>query len=340
MELPQKDEKKIEKIYWDKSFGLADYRGIKGIEKIDYRRTYIDSVVAHVQADLIRKAKLRVVVDCANGAGSVTTPYILEKLGCEVVTLNSQPSGEPSRPFEPTIENVQELLQLTKNAGADLGMAHDGDADRAIFVDEKGEYVHGDRSLALIAKDVVTKTKGLVVTPVSSSQCVESVILKAGGKVLYTKVGAPIVAREMYEKHAVFGGEENGGAIFPEHICTRDGAMAAAKVLEILARRKKKFSALLKEIPYYSQFKTKIQCPDRMKQQTLKKLVTKLKKEGKQASTIDGVKIIDKRGWVLIRPSGTEPIFRVFAEGKTVNNARNLAEEGKKLLQSCIQVSK
>lgn len=337
MELSRDEEAKIEDIFRDGKFELANWKDIRSMSRLDYRAEYINSVVSKVDSERIRKARLKVVVDCANGPASLTSPRILEELGCEVVTLNGQPSGEPTRPFEPTIENLGELMLLVKSADADLGIAHDGDADRTIFVDEKGEYVHGDRSLALVAKHVVKEKGGLVVTPVSSSQCVEDVVTKAGGRIHYTRVGAPLVARTMAEKGAVFGGEENGGLIFPEHLHCRDGGMGAAKLLEILARRKKKLSALLREIPHYSQFKTKIPCPEKKMQQVTKKLANRLRKKGKKISTIDGIKLFEKNGWVLIRPSGTESFIRIFSEGKSDKDARELAAQGKTLMESCIK---
>lgn len=334
MELSQNDENEIEKIYWGKKFKLVDWSSIKGIAADDYIPEYINSIVSKVNSKQIKKSKPKVAVDCANGCASLTTPYLLEALGCDVTSLNSQPSGEPSRTFEPTIENIEELMALTKASDADLGIAHDGDADRTIFVDEDGNYVHGDRSLAIIAKDILRTKKGLVVTPISSSQCVEDVVLKAHGRIHYTKVGAPIVARTMYEKGAIFGGEENGGIIFPEHLCCRDGGMAAAKIIEIMAKRKKKLSALLREIPHYEQFKTRTHCPEDKKNQAIRRLANKLEKKGMKINTIDGIKLFERNGWVLIRASGTEPIIRIFAEGKSKKDARELAAEGKKLIES------
>lgn len=337
MELSRDEEEKIEGLFWDKRFVLGGWKDFKGTSELDYTNRYIDSVVSKVDSETIRKAGLKVVVDCANGPASITSPRIFEELGCEVVTLNGQPSGEPARPFEPTIENLGELMLLVKSAGANLGIAHDGDADRTIFVDEKGEYVHGDRSLALVAKHVVQEKRGLVVTPVSSSRCVEDVVTKAGGKVHFTRVGAPLVARTMAEKGAVFGGEENGGLIFPEHLHCRDGGMGAAKMLEIMAKRKKKLSALLREIPHYSQFKTKMPCPEKKMQQVTKKLANRLRKKGMKISTIDGIKLFERNGWVLIRPSGTEPFIRIFSEGKSDKDARELAARGQELMEACIK---
>jgi phosphomannomutase/phosphoglucomutase len=336
MELAQKNEREIEKIYWDRSFDMADWRSIKGTSSENYIETYIDSIMSNLDSGPIMKSKPKVALDCANGSACFTTPYILGRLNCEVVSLNSQPDGEPARPFEPTIENIEGLMLLTKSSGADIGIAHDGDADRTIFVDDKGNYVHGDRSFAVIAKDLLRRDKGLVVTPVSSSQCIEDVVLKGGGEIHYTKVGAPLVARAMLDKGAIFGGEENGGLIFPEHQYCRDGAMAAVKMIEIMVKRKKRFSALLREVPQYEQFKTKIQCPDGSKKKAIAKLAKTLDRKGKNINTLDGLKLFEKKGWVLIRPSGTEPIIRIFAEGKAKKDARELARKGKELIEDCL----
>jgi phosphomannomutase/phosphoglucomutase len=172
------------------------------------------------------------------------------------------------------------------------------------------------------------------VTPVSSSQCLEDAVRAAGGTVRYTRVGAPLVARAMYEAGATFGGEENGGMIFPEHQFCRDGALTLAKVLEILARHGKPMSALLAEIPAYSNVKTSVRYPPAQRDAILarlKDLASNLRVE-----EIDGIKVHYDDGWVLVRPSGTEPIFRIFAEARTEARAAALAKEGETLLRKAI----
>ncbi|HEY4705483.1 MAG TPA: phosphoglucosamine mutase, partial [Thermoplasmata archaeon] len=228
-------------------------------------------------------------------------------------------------------ENLSTLLKLVRESKADLGVAHDGDADRAIFADERGEFVFGDRTLALVAREAVQAKGGTVVTPVSSSRCLEDVVRAAGGTVTYTMVGAPLVARVMYESGATFGGEENGGMIFPEHQFCRDGAMALAKVLEIVTRAGKPMSALLAELPAYSLHKTSVHYPPPERDAILARLKGLAK--GLRVNDIDGVKVHYDDGWVLVRPSGTEPIFRIFAEAKTDARAKALAAEGEALLR-------
>lgn len=334
MEAPRAWEEAIEAIHfegtarpvsWDRVGSVTPTAGANG--------SYLDAVLAGVDADAIRRAKMRVVLDCANGAGCLTSPYLLERLGCEVITLNAQPDGTfPGHPPEPRPEHLEDLQALAAELGADLGAAHDGDADRVVFVDERGRFVPGDRSLALVARHEVARADGgTVVTPVSSSSCVEDVVTAAGGDVHYTRVGAPLVARRMYEEDAVFGGEENGGLIFPGHQYCRDGAMGLASMLEILAAAEAPLSALLDGIPDYHLVKRNVPCPREVRADLTTALLERF--GDRQVDTTDGLKVFAEEGWFLIRPSGTESVFRIFAEGRTEGAAEGLAEEARRALE-------
>lgn len=337
MEMDKAGEEAIEDIYFSKRFltvGWEDYRNHE--EKVDAIDDYISSILRNVDAESIKRAKPRVVLDCANGAACLSSPRLLERLGCKTVLLNEVPDGTfPGHDSEPILENLAELMEVVADSDAVLGIAHDGDADRSIFVDENGNYVPGDRSLALVAKRTVEeKSGGLVVTPVSSSSCVEEAVTKSGGEIRYTPVGSPIVARVMKATGAVFGGEENGGLIFPEHQYCRDGGMAAAKVIELLALSGERLSSLLQEVPVYHNLKKKVHCPNEIKSQVLEGLSSEF--EGKEIDTTDGVKVLYQDGWILVRPSGTEPLFRVFAESKSQGRAKELADEGVRIITELI----
>ena len=314
-EMHKYGEEKIEALY-GQVIPTNPWNTIGSIEKvIGAADSYINSVISHVDSNEIKRAGLKVVLDCANGAACRTTPLLLQKLGVVAITLNADPQGEfPGHPSEPTEDNLQDLMTLTKFVKADLGIAHDGDADRTVFVSQKGKYISGDKSLALISKNELSKWKGgAVVTPVSSSSMVEDVVKEAGGTVVYTAVGSPIVARKMMEVKAIFGGEENGGLIFPEHQFCRDGAMTVAKMLECVV----KYGPLHKQVdalPVYYVNKRKVPCPDD-KKETLLAMMKALYGENRVDAT-DGLKIFFDDGWVLVRPSGTEPIFRIFSESK------------------------
>lgn len=326
-------DEESERVYISKKFRIAEwnevgqlYRDENGIRK------YIESIADSVELD----KSYKVVVDCGNGAGSFTTPEILKMLGCEVYGINCNPDGRfPARNPEPVEESLGLLKKAVVDFGADLGVAHDGDADRAVFVDEHGRFVNEDVTLALMAKHYVEKKKNkgggkIVVTPVSSSRCVEDAVKGAGGELVYTAVGSPVVAKVMIEKNAIFGGEGNGGLIFPEHLVARDGGMSVAKVLELMDETGRKISELASEIPRYHTFKGKVNCRDK------KKLLEELKKEFPDANHVDGARIDFEDGWVLIRPSGTEPIARIFAEAKSEERAKELYEIGVKAVKKIL----
>jgi len=341
-EFSKDQEDEIEKIYFEKNYSLTDWKNVGKLTTWDGAiDLYINGILACVDVELIKKKHFHVVLDCGNGAGSLVTPILLKKLGCKLTELYCEPDGTfPGRNSEPLKENLSALMKTVPQVDADLGAAQDGDADRAIFVDEAGNYIFGDKSLAL-AGGFLTKQEngGIGVTPVTTSSCFEEVITKNGGRVIYTMVGSPIVARVMIEENAVFGGEENGGLIFPEMQYCRDSAMSIAKILEIIAKEKKTLSELIAELPRYEVYKTKMACPNEKKEKVMRTLAEKTKKDSNviKVDETDGVKLYMKNGWVLMRPSGTEPIFRVYSESKEKDVAEKLALAYKKLTEDIIK---
>ena len=337
MEMRREDEEAIEAIYFGERFADAAWSDVGSVRNdagaVD---RYLAGILERLDVGAIRGRRLTVVVDPGNGAGAVATPYLLTALGCRVLSLNAQPDGAfPGRPPEPIPENLEGLLRAVREARADLGVAHDGDADRAIFVDDAGAFVYGDRSLALLAGASIKGRGGLVVTPVSTSNLLDDVVGAAGGTVLRTKVGAPIVARVMFERGATFGGEENGGVIFPEHQFCRDGAMAVGKMIELLARSRKPLSELLAALPAYSLSKRNVSVPVERREAVMAALLRLT--SDRKVDTLDGVKILEPDGWVLVRPSGTEAIFRIYAEAKTADRADALAAEAERLVEKALK---
>ncbi len=322
-------DEECERIYKSKTFKIASWKDVGRLHRDDCKEMYVNAIVDSIEID----KKYRVVVDCGNGASYLTSPEILKRLDCDVLSINSSPDGRfPARSPEPVEENLDLLKKMVVEFKADIGVAHDGDADRAVFVDENGNFVSEDVVLALMAKYYVEKNRGgIVVTPVSSSKCVEDVVKEAGGEVVYTQVGSPVVAKVMLEKNAVFGGEGNGGLIFPEHLLARDGGMAIAKVLQLMDETGKKLSELASEIPKYHMIKGKVPCRDKIK------LLEGLRREFPDANFVDGARIDYEDGWLLVRPSGTEPIARIFAEGKTKERAEELYNLGLKTVKKILE---
>jgi len=334
-EADRKDEDRIEEAFYKKIPGVSwEYAGtmqtVKGAGE-----DYVDSILSKVDAGSIRKAGLKVSLDCANGAACETSPLLLRKLNVTVTTINCFPEGRsPGRLSEPTEENLKDLLSLTRTSGSDLGIAHDGDADRCIFVTGDGEYVSGDKTLALLSKYILSKKKGLVVTTVGTSAVVEEAVKEAGGEIELTAVGAPVVARKMIErKDAVFGGEENGGLIFPEEQYCRDGGMAIAKMLEYIVKEGP-LKTQVSKLPVYYTVKKKIECPNEMKKQVMDRIAKE--SAGARIDPTDGIKVIFDDGWVLARPSGTEPAFRIYSESKNEATAMKRAAKYEDVVKECL----
>lgn len=329
IELSREQEIEIENTFFDEKMRYAEWNKIGTTrELLGIIEEYIEAIKSHVNLACIAKRHYHVVVDGANSVGSLAAPRLLRDLGCKVTTINANIDGTfPGRLPEPRPENLNELSQTVKAVGADLGVAFDGDADRSVFVDEQGEVYWGDKTFALVEKDFLQKNKGeKIVTPVSSSTMVKDIADAYGGELVWTKVGSVTVSHTMKKLKAKLGGEENGGIFYGPHLAVRDGAMATALILDIMATSNQKLSKLVGTLPKYYIEKGKIECPENRKEAVLKELTEQVK--SLNVSTIDGVKIWFKGGSsILIRPSGTEPIYRLYAEAKTSQKALQLVNE-------------
>jgi len=338
IELPRQKEIEIENIFWDEKIIRAEWNSIgKELSLSGVLDLYVEAIKKHVNVNAIQEKQFHVVVDPGNGVGALTGPYLLRQMGCQVTTINANVDGAfPSRVSEPRPENLNELASTVKAVNADVGVAYDGDADRAIFVDETGEIHWGDRTFALIEKNFLQKSPSeTVITPVSSSRLIKDIADEYGGKVVWTKVGSVIVSHVMKKEKAKLGGEENGGVFYAPHQPVRDGTMTTALILDIMAKTSKRLSQLLAELPLYYIQKDKLECPKKLKEKVLKRFITQVK--DLSIDTIDGVKIwFPDASSILIRPSGTEPIYRFYAEGKTKDRAVQLVTEYKTRLQEVI----
>lgn len=334
-EMSREDEAKIENIYFSKNFKSAIWQNTGDLRHdLNANMHYINGIISVINADLIKLKKFKVIMDTGCGAGSLTLPFLLRNLGCEVITINAQIDGTfPSRNPEPTPETLTELAALVVKEKAHMGVAHDGDADRAVFFDENGNFIDEEVLLSMMAKYVLKQKKGTLVTPVSSSQRMLDVANEADVDLIWTAVGSINVARKMRDVEAVFGGEGNGGLIFPEHQYCRDGAMSCAKLLEIMTSGVK-LSEMASTVPSYYNSKTKIKCSNLI--QTMEHVKSEVLHNEFKTDLTDGVKIWYSDGWVLIRPSGTEPIIRIFAEAKTNEKALELMNEGVKIVEKYI----
>ena len=279
------------------------------------------------------KPGLKVVIDCASGAGSEISPLVFRKAGCEVTTLNSQPDGFfPGRNPEPNAENLQNLMKTVVAIGADLGIAHDGDADRMITIDENGDISPFDSLLALMSKEF----DGDIVTTVDAGLCMDESVK---GNVLRTKVGDVNVAEVIIEKDAAFGGEPSGTWLHPDFCMCPDGILSGLRMAELVSN-KGKLSELLLEIPSYPNIREKIICSKEAKTAVMENMEDLLKDsfdDIKEINSIDGVRLtFNDDSWVLVRPSGTEDYIRITLESKDSTKAQAIKETCVKIIKENI----
>jgi len=314
----QDQERVIEEIIHEKIFKTVSWENIGKIEEVKYVVSdYIKDLLD--QADV--KPGIKVVVDCANGAASYLSPIILRMAGCSVIAINSQPDGFfPGRLPEPSEKNLQELMKVVKATKADIGIAHDGDADRMIAIDEKGRMADFDKLLAIVSREI----GGKVVTTVDASLCTDKCMDEVGGVVIRTKVGDVHVAEAIEENNANFGGEPSGKWIHPNFCMCPDGILSALRVIE-LVQKYGPLSKQLDEIPSYPTIRDKVTCEDHQKEKIMEKVEEKLHivlDDVVDVNRIDGVRISMVDGsWVLIRPSGTESFIRITLEATSNDKA-------------------
>lgn len=338
VEYGEDELEKMEDIFFEDDFRTAGWRDVGESRKREFTREYVDGITGLVDRDEVAEAGFTVVVDPGNGAGYGSTPLLLRRLGCRTITLNSNPDGTfPAREPEPLPENLEGLADTVKSVGADLGVAHDGDADRATFVDDQGEPLPGESSLALLMRAELEKRgPGKVVTPVSSGSTVSETVEDAGGEIEWTPVGSTKVARRMLELgDCVGGGEENGGVIFTDWVRCRDGALTAARMLELLAEEGP-LSELAATLPGYVTAKRKVACPQDSKPAVMAAVKDDVEALGGEVTAIDGVKVFLDKSWLLVRPSGTEPVIRVFAEAPKEEGAKALASRGVGIVEDAL----
>ena len=322
VEISREDERKIEQIFDEKNWIKASTFG-KSFEETNVISTYIDGIISLIDIDSIKAKKFKVCLDLGNGAQAVTAKKLCENLDCDVHTINEEINGDfPGRGSEPTPQNLDELSKLVVDTNSNFGIAFDGDGDRSIFCDETGKILTGDSSALLLCDYLLQQyPNSQVVTCLNSGNIIENIVEKTNSHVVRTKVGSVEVSRRMVNDDALVGYEENGGFMFGNHNHVRDGAMTLALMLDLLSKSQLDLSQNIKNLPPSFTTKTKIECS----LEKSKIVISELLKEFPDSNTSDGIKIqVDKDNWVMIRPSGTEPIIRIYGESNSQQNLDSL----------------
>ena len=329
----QEQERTIENLIHNKTFKTVSWENIGLIEiEENFVSDYIQDILLQVDIE----PGTKVVVDCANGAASYLSPIILRKAGCTVVSINSQPDGFfPGRLPEPSQKNLEELMKIVKAIGADIGIAHDGDADRMIAIDETGVMADFDKLLAVVSREI----GGKVVTTVDASLCTDKCMEQVAGEVIRTKVGDVHVAEAIVDNDASFGGEPSGTWIHPNFCMTPDGILSALRVIELL-QKNGPLSKQLNSVPSFPTIRDKINCENFQKPLIMEKVEVNLHNlldDVVEVNRIDGVRISMEDGsWVLIRPSGTESYIRITLEATSYEKAHLIRDQCAKFIAEWI----
>ena len=316
----------IEDIFFKRNW--KENSSVFGSTRNDDRaiQTYLDGIKSQIDVSKIKSKKLKVVLDLGNGTQAVTAIKLCEQLGCETITINQEIDGAFSgRGPEPTPYNLEDLSSAVVNSNADLGVAFDGDGDRSIFCDNTGKLLSGDKSALLLSNYLLKKNpNSKVVTCINSGNSIDEIVTQTDSTVIRTKVGSVEVSRKMLTEDALIGFEENGGFMFGKHNHVRDGGMTLALFLELLASSNKSINEELETLPPSFTTKDKISC----KKEDVDRIISEFSEEFPNADTTDGIKIVfDKKNWIMIRPSGTEPIIRIYAESDSEKNLEVLMKE-------------
>ncbi len=314
----------------------SDWNRVGHVEAMDLKRLYIEAISELVEAPL----KKRLVCDLFNGATTSIAKDLFEELGSQTILINAQPDGHfPAGNPEPNKESLVRLGNMVRDSGAEIGFGFDGDGDRMMPIDENGETPSPDSVLAAYAGYIVRANGGgTVVTHVGASMSIEEAVEAAGGSVVRTKVGDVHVVEAMLGNEAIFGCEPVGAWIHPDvHLCP-DGLLSAVRLMQALDSEGKTLSQFVSGIPEYPTLRAKVSCPNSEKDAAMVSISDVGNEFGDvtEVSTVDGVRLQLEDGWVLIRPSGTEPIIRITVEAHDEGRAQGLLETSKKFVHSVL----
>jgi phosphomannomutase len=318
---PHEKAEVIKRCFWDEKFSVVESkeRGSVTFNK-EGHTIHIKKVLGIVDREVLSKKRFKVVLDSVNGAGGHEGRKLLTELDCDLMAINSEPTGLFPHAPEPTAESLQGLCEEVRETRADIGFAQDPDADRLAVVDEQGHYIGEDYTLALAAKYIFSKKSGKAATTLSTSRMVDDVVKEAGGEIIHTAVGEANVADAMIKNNCIIGGEGNGGVIDLRICPVRNSFVGMAFILQLMAESGKTISELVSEIKSYIMIKDKFVANKTQADKILNLAKQTFNKA--KLDTIDGCRFDFKDGWLHLRTSNTEPIMRVIVEAEDEQKAR------------------
>lgn len=319
-----RENERVRDIFLSGEIKVPGWRGVGEIFHL-HPKAVIREYFNYLLPGFSPRKKLRMVSDSGNGTASLTSPYLFQKLGFEVKTINAQPDGTfPGRPSEPKEENLGDLSIAVKEMEADFGVAYDGDADRAVFVDDKGRVVQNEKIGIVVAREILRERKGKVVANVECSSIVEEEIGRLGGEVVRVRVGDVFVSEFLKKHKAIFGMETSAHYFYPEFYYFDDPLLVSLKLGEILSREDKKLSHIVDSIPGYPKVTRNFSCEDSIKFEVMKEIARDFSSRGYTIDSTDGARVIFEYGWALLRPSNTSPLIRATVEAKSEKQLHEL----------------
>ena len=340
-ELSSEETHQFEKIFFSK-VKPAVWNQVGKRFDVDISDLYLRSVLDHVNLRKISSSNFKAVLDPGNGASAFICADILEAAGVKTILINGEPTGLfPARDPYPRPEVLGDLAEKVKDCKADIGSATDADGDRAIFVDHEGKILWGDVSGCVFVKDVLLKHgNGTVVVPINTSQLLNWVCDNYNGKLAFTQIGPSAIASDMKTKDAVVAMEETGKNIWSDSILYGDWVLSTLRMLEIMAEEQKSLCEIVKEFPRFYMRKKMFYCPEKLKDIVLTQVLKEWKKRGEDVEivTIDGVRINYPDGsWLLLRPSGTEAVFRIYTESRELRRLQELENIGSEIVNKSLR---
>jgi phosphomannomutase len=306
------------KARWDKIQPAIQYQ-----DPIEH---HIESLKNAFDTAAIKARRLKVAVDCCNGACSQLIPRWLRELGCEILAINDDPNGAfPHRP-EPTPATMAQLSAIVKAGHADIGFAHDADGERLGIVTEVGHALSEESTLALAARLRLEQSPGAIVTNVSTTGAIERIAARYGGSVVRTQVGQTYISEAMLEHKAILGGEGSGGVTVPQVHLTHDSAAAVGLILEGLARSNQRVSGLIEQLPGLVMLKHNLSVEPNRLYSLLQDFRVAIEREQLVYDLTDGIRLELPEGWIHVRASNTESMIRVIVEAEDATNARRLLD--------------
>ena len=314
-------------IFHQGEFTKAKWNEIEpAIQRHDPIERHIELLRTGFDVGAIRARRLKVAVDCCNGACSRLIPRWLAELGCEVLAINDDPNGAfPHRP-EPTPETMAQLSAVVKAGHADIGFAHDADGERLGIVTELGDPLSEELTFALATRIRLEQSAGSIVTNISTTGAIEQIAARYGGSVVRTQVGQTYISEAMLEHDAILGGEGSGGVTVPQVHLTHDSAAAVGLILEGLARSGEPVSEIVQQLPRLVMLKHNLTVEPNRLYSVLQDFRVAIERERLACDLTDGIKVNLPEGWIHVRASNTESMIRVIVEAEDAPKARRLLD--------------